>query len=106
MNPEQIMREAFASPNTSNACRSLGQLFAKNNTGYDFETLKNKIKFDEASIWFTLDRLINEVKVIETYPEFPEGVADSNEEVKIPYKFRIKEEYSQLLTQYVQVQIS
>lgn len=100
MNSEQIMKEAFASPDTSKACRSLGKLFANNNTGHDFETLKNKIKFDEASIWFTLDRLINKVKVVETYPEFPEGVTDSNEEVKIPYKFRIKKEYSQLLTQY------
>lgn len=76
-------------------------MFANNTTRYDFETLKNKIKFDEASVWFTLDRLINKVKVIETYPEFPEWITDSNEEVKIPYKFRIKEEYSQLLTQYV-----
>ncbi len=100
MDAKQAMKEAFDSTDTSNACRSLGKLFAKDNTGCDFETLKNNIKFDEASIWFTLDRLINEVQVVETYPEFPENVSDSTEEVKIPYKFRIKDEYSQLLAQY------
>jgi len=95
----KAMELAFNSDETSNACLALAKLFQKNDEGYDFDTIVKRIKYDRASTWFTLDRLIREAKVVETFPDLAR-IQPTSKGRKITYKFKLKPEYKPLLKQY------
>jgi hypothetical protein len=92
-----LIELAFKKPYASDACIAMGKAFAKDNSGYDFQTLKNLIKYDDASAWFAIDRLKNDLHILETFPEKPAKKLGPGEKVTIHYKFRVKPEYESKL---------
>ncbi len=88
-----VIEIAFKEPYASDACIALGKLFAKDNSGYDFQTIRKLIGYDEASTWLAIDRLTNDLHVLETFPEMPKQKPRLGEKVTIPYKFRVKSAY-------------
>ncbi len=90
---DNLIEVAFKKPYASDACIALGKLFTKDNSGYDFQTIKKLIGYDDASTWLAIDRLANDLHVVETFPEMPKQKLRPGEKVTIPYKFRVKSEY-------------
>ncbi len=88
-----VIEIAFKKPYASDACIALGKLFAKDNSGYDFKTIRKLTGYDDASTWLAIDRLANDLHVLETFPEMPKQKPRPGEKVTIPYKFRVKSEY-------------
>lgn len=97
-----LIEIAFKKPYASDACVALGKLFAKDNSGYDFQTTRKLINYDEASTWLAIDRLKNDLHVLETFPEIPEEKPKPGTKVTIPYKFRVKPEYESQLKSLLQ----
>src|SRR5438445_11753263 len=95
----KAMELAFNSREASKACIALAKLFLKNNEGYDFDTIVKETKYDRASLWFTLDRLIREAKIVETFPDF-KNVKSTSKGKEITYKFKLRPQYKPLLKQY------
>jgi hypothetical protein len=88
---------AFKKPYASDACIELGKLFAMDNSGYDFQTIKKRIVYDDASIWLAIDRLKNDLHILETFPVIPKEKLEPGSKITIPYKFRVKSEYESQL---------
>lgn len=88
---------AFRKPYASDICEELGRIFAKNNSGYEFNSLKELTKADDGSLWLAIDRLKNEYRVLESYPEYPKEKPKLGSKVRVPYKFKVKPEYQSAL---------
>jgi hypothetical protein len=94
---KNVLEMAFRKPYASDVCEVLGKLFAKDNAGYDIRALKELTEADEGAIWLAIDRLKNEYRVLETFPEFPKEKPAPGAEVRVPYKFRVKPQYQRTL---------
>jgi len=93
----KLIEVAFKKPYANGACIELGKLFAKDNSGYDFKTIKKGIGHDDASTWLAIDRLKNDLRVLETFPDSPKEKLEPGSRVTISYKFRVKPEYESQL---------
>lgn len=93
---QEIVNEAFKGPAASSTCAALGALFAKDNSGYDIESIVKKLKADEASVWFAISRLRHEVPVLESFVDH-EKKKKIDGKVRVYNKFRVKKEFVPML---------
>jgi len=90
------MIRAFRPPHASEKCVALGRFFAKNNYGTDFNTIKKYLNTDTLSTWIAVDRLLNEEKVLETFPVYSKKVT-TGKKARITFKFRVKDKFAAFL---------
>jgi hypothetical protein len=93
---QELVHEAFKGPAASATCAALGALFAKDNSGYDIESIVKKLKTDEASVWFAISRLRHEVPVLESFADY-EKKKKIGGKVRVYNKFRVKKEFVHML---------
>jgi hypothetical protein len=93
---QEIVQEAFKGPAASVTCAALGALFAKDNSGYDVESIVKKLKSDEASVWFAISRLRHEVPVLESFVDHQKK-RKIDGKVRVYNKFRVKKEFVPML---------
>lgn len=93
---QEIVQEAFKGPAASATCAALGALFAKDNSGYDVESIVKKLKSDEASVWFAISRLRHEVPILESFVDH-EKKKKIDGKVRVYNKFRVKKEFVPML---------
>ena len=93
MSAEQgLVHKAFKGPATSVTCAELGALFAKDNSGYDIETIVKKLKSDEASVWLAISRLRHEFPILESFVDYEKKIKVDGK-VRVYNKFRVKKEF-------------
>jgi predicted peptidase len=92
----EIIQEAFKGPAASVTCAALGALFAKDNSGYDIESIEKKLKTDQASVWFAVSRLRHEVPVLESFIDYDKK-KKLDGKVRVYNKFRVKKEFVPML---------
>lgn len=93
---QELVHEAFKGSTASATCAALGALFAKDNSGYDIESIVKKLKTDEASVWFAISRLRHEVPVLESFADH-EKKKKIDGKVRVYNKFRVKKEFVSML---------
>lgn len=93
---QEFVHEAFKGPAASITCAALGALFARDNSGYDIESIVKKLKTDEASVWFAISRLRHEVPVLESFVDH-EKKKKIDGKVRVYNKFRVKKEFVPML---------
>lgn len=93
---QELVQEAFKGPAASVTCAAMGALFAKDNSGYDIESIVKKLKSDEASVWLAISRLRHEVPVLESFIDYDQKKMVDGK-VRVYNKFKVKKEFVPML---------